>query len=245
MWAADFSYTVFEAARQANYMPPNHALAGALPRLPTALLLDFDGVIVESVELKIRAFLTIYENEDPDKLAQILDYQRLHGGITRRLKFRYFETHLFGRSGDVATIERLSAAYTRLVHHAVLACPFVPGAYEFLRLSRGRSDLHVVSGTPYEELVDIVERRELSQYFVSVQGAPTSKPEAFVRILEKYQYDPRRMLAVGDSLTENTAASELHIPFLGVVPQGQPNPFSSDVPIVSSLATLGELIGLA
>jgi hypothetical protein len=111
-------------------MSLTNARTSDLPKLPTALLLDFDGVILESVELKIQAFLTIYENEDPAKLAQILDYQRLHGGITRRLKFRYFETHLFGRPGDAETIERLSAAYTRLVHDAVLVCPFVPGAIE-------------------------------------------------------------------------------------------------------------------
>jgi phosphoglycolate phosphatase len=75
------------------------------PRRPIALLLDFDGVILESVELKVQAFLKVYEDEDPAKLAQILEYQRLHGGITRRLKFRYFEKHLFGRSGDPAAVQ--------------------------------------------------------------------------------------------------------------------------------------------
>jgi phosphoglycolate phosphatase len=63
-------------------------LTGELPASPVALLLDFDGPILESVALKIRAFLKIYENDYPAKLAQILECQRLHGGITRRLKFR-------------------------------------------------------------------------------------------------------------------------------------------------------------
>jgi phosphoglycolate phosphatase-like HAD superfamily hydrolase len=220
------------------------ALTGDLPRRPTALLLDFDGVILESVELKIRAFLKIYENEGPAKLAQILEYQRLHGGITRRLKFQYFETHIFGRSGDPAAVERLSAAYTRLVHDAVLACPFVPGAERFLQSAQSQVDLHVVSGTPEEELFDIVRRRRLSAYLKSVQGAPTTKPEGFARILAYNRYEPRRTLAVGDSTTEYSAAMDLDIPFLGVVPAGEPNPFPGHVPIVSSLETLDVLVGL-
>jgi phosphoglycolate phosphatase len=220
------------------------ALTSELPAPPTALLLDFDGVILESVELKIRAFLKIYENEDPAKLAQILEYQRLHGGITRRLKFRHFEKHLFGRSGDPAAVERLSAAYTKLVHDAVVACPFVRGAEKFLRSAQNQVDLHVVSGTPEEELADIIQRRRLSPYFKSVQGAPTTKPEGFARILEQNGYDPRRTLAVGDSTTEYAAAMDLDIPFLGVVPEEEPNPFPGQVPIVSSLETLDVLVGL-
>ena len=55
-----------------------------LTRNPAAIILDFDGVIVASVALKVQAFLTVYENEDAAKLQQILDYQREHGGVTSR-----------------------------------------------------------------------------------------------------------------------------------------------------------------
>jgi len=226
-------------------MPMAAALHRALPQLPVALILDFDGVIVQSVELKVQAFLTIYEKEDRAKLEQLLEYQRRHGGVTRRLKFRHFEKHLFGRAGDAATVERLSAAYTRLVHDAVLACPFVPGAPEFLDLAYTRADLHVVSGTPQEELVDIVRRRELWRYFKSVQGAPASKPECFARILQTHGYTPERTLAVGDSTTEYLAARDLRIPFLGVVPQDKPNPFPDEVGVVSSLENLEVAVGFA
>ena len=44
------------------------------------LALDFDGVIVDSVKLKVDAYLTIYADESPEKLAAVLDYQRRHAG---------------------------------------------------------------------------------------------------------------------------------------------------------------------
>lgn len=217
----------------------------SLPFRPLGLLLDFDGVVLESVDLKVQAFLTIYQNEDPAKLDDLLAYQEQHGGITRRTKFRYFEQHLFGRSGVDAAVERLSSAFTRLVHEAVLVCPFVPGAQKFLASAHRRSDLHVVSGTPQEELVDIVQRRGLSDYFQSVVGAPTLKTEAFDTILQRGAYSPDRALAVGDSTTEYLAAMELEIPFLGVVPRGAPNPFPEHVPVVSSLEGLDARLGFA
>ena len=214
-----------------------------IARPPAAVFLDFDGVIVASVALKVQAFLTIYENEDKAKLDQILAYQRLHGGITRRLKFRHFERQLFGRPGDDAAIEKLARAYAGIVHDAVLSCPYIAGAIEFLDAAKGRTALHVVSGTPEEELLDIVERRGLAPYFATVQGAPTSKPEAFAWILEEYGYAPEGCVAVGDATTEFDAARGLEIPFFGIVAGQEPSPFPAEVPVLPSLEKLASALG--
>ena len=99
------------------------SLPPRLPHRPVAVLLDFDGVIVQSVQLKNDAYLDIYAGESPDKLAAVSEYQRAHGGITRRLKFRHFERHIFGRDADAERIEQLSREYTRLVHDAGAGVP--------------------------------------------------------------------------------------------------------------------------
>jgi phosphoglycolate phosphatase len=225
---------------------PSRLLPDGLMGLrPSALLLDFDGVIVDSVALKTDAFRKIYARESPEKLAAMLDYQRSHGGVTRRLKFRYFESELFGRPVSDEGIEALSAAYTRLVHDAVLACPLIPGALAFLESALGKSTLHVVSGTPQEELEDIVRRRDLRRYFSSLHGAPVTKLGAFREIVNTGGHAPQRVLAIGDATTEYDAAITLGIPFLGVLPPNEPSPFPADVPVVRSLEMLGEALGFA
>lgn len=219
-------------------LPP--ALSGFQP---VALLLDFDGVILDSVGIKIDAYLHIYANEDPEKLKAILEHQRTHGGVTRRLKFRYFETEVFGRVISDEGIEILSTAYTRLVHEAVLTCPFIPGARELLDCVRGKAAMHVISGTPREELEDVVKRRGLTPYFTSLHGAPVTKLNAFREILEACGYPPHRILAIGDAVTELEAASSLGIPFLGISPPGELPTFSPDVPVVPSLKGVGDALG--
>ena len=210
---------------------------------PVALLLDFDGVIVDSVRIKIEAYLRIYAGEDPGKLQAIYEHQRSHGGLTRRVKFRHFETEVFGRSVTDEGIERLSAEYTRLVHEAVLACPFIPGAREFLDRARGRAAMHVISGTPHEELEDIVRRRGLAPYFASWHGAPATKLDAFRDILATFGYPAHRALAVGDATTELHAANALGVPFLGVGLHDGEAAFPEGVPVVPTLEGVGEALG--
>lgn len=215
-----------------------------IPRPPAAIIFDFDGVILDSAELKTRAYAIVYAGEAADKLAEAERYQRLHGGITRRAKFQYFEQNIFQRPGDAASLDRLCAAYYRIVYDAVLACPFIAGAENILAAEHGRIDMHVVSGTPQSELIEIIERRGLTRFFKSVHGAPATKPDAFSSILQAGGYRSSQTLAVGDSMTEFLAAQESRIPFLGIVPSGSAHPFPPDVVVRPSFLGAGSLLGI-
>ena len=227
------------ADRPVPTLPPKMRLSR-----PELLLLDFDGVIVDSVAIKVDAYLRVYAGEPPEKLQAVLDYQRSHAGETRRLKFRHFEAELFRRPVTDEAIEALSREYTRLTYDAVLGCALIPGAREFLEAVHRTASLHIVSGTPLEELTDIVRRRGLSRYFASLHGAPATKPEAFRNILAATAVSPDRTLAIGDGTTEYDAAAALGIPFLGIVPLAERSPFPTGVPVIASLEGLGRALGL-
>jgi phosphoglycolate phosphatase-like HAD superfamily hydrolase len=65
------------------------------------------------------------------------------------------------------------------------------------------------SGTPQNELCEIIERRALTPYFQTIAGAPAVKQDAFRRILEASALTADQAVAVGDSQTEYAAAKEL------------------------------------
>jgi len=123
-----------------------------LPAPPRAIIFDFDGVILDSAQLKVDAYVTIYADEDPAKVRVLVQHAHLHGGTTRRVKFVHYERALFGRAGDPETVERLSARYSQLVYDAVVKCAFIEGAQSLLSAAAGKVDMHVVSGTPEDEL---------------------------------------------------------------------------------------------
>lgn len=215
-----------------------------IPAPPDAIIFDFDGVILDSAQIKIDAYVTIYADEDPAKVRELVRHAHRHGGTTRRVKFAQYERELFGRAGDTESVERLSARYSELVFDAVMQCPFIEGAHSLLSTAARRIEMHVVSGTPEDELCKIVEARGLAPFFQSVRGAPTTKPQAFAQILRNGGHAAARVVAVGDSMTEFWAAEELGIPFLGIVPDGS-TPFPATVQTLPSLKNAAALLGLA
>ncbi|MDD1661933.1 MAG: HAD family hydrolase, partial [Methanomicrobiales archaeon] len=53
-----------------------------------SLLLDFDGVILESVEVKTRAFRELFSFR-PDHVGEIVAYHMRNTGVSRFDKFRH------------------------------------------------------------------------------------------------------------------------------------------------------------
>jgi len=212
-----------------------------LPAPPRAIIFDFDGVILDSAQLKVDAYVTIYADEDPAKLRELV--QHAHG-TTRRVKFAHYERALFGRAGDPETVERLSARYSQLVYDAVLKCAFIEGAQSLLTAAAGQVDMHVVSGTPEEELRRVIEARDLVRFFQTIWGAPETKPVAFEAILRENGYTAASVVAIGDSMTECWAAEQLGIPFLGISPEHGGAQFPAHIPVRPSLKDVAMLLGI-
>ncbi|MGQ9371097.1 HAD family hydrolase [Azospirillum sp. ST 5-10] len=207
-----------------------------------AVVFDFDGVIVDSTRLKLDAFATLYRPHGAAVVAAVTAYQRHHGGLSRFLKFKHFEEELLGRPLSGERMSELSARYNALVEDAVGAAPAVPGAEEALRALSGTLPLFVASGTPEEELRRIVERRGLAGYFTDVRGAPRVKEDLVGDIVAGHGLDAARTLMVGDAITDHDAAAAHGLPFLGVVPAGEEDPFPPGTPTVPDLHGLAERV---
>ena len=138
---------------------------------PIAILLDFDGVVVESVEIKTRAFRELFARY-PEHLEEIVALHEANAGVSRYEKFRVIYRELLRQPCDETCMRQLGARFSSLVMEAVIRCPLVRGAQEFLEQFGARYALFLISGTPQNELREIVRRRELAAHFHEVYGAP-------------------------------------------------------------------------
>ncbi len=205
-----------------------------------ALILDFDGVILESVGVKTRAFRELFSFR-PDHVDEIVDYHRRNTGVSRFDKFRYIYREILKEPLSDEQFTRLSERYADLVVDRVVSSPFVQGGQEFLERYSAKVPLFVVSASPQEELESTIRRKGLSSYFRKVYGAPTRKEQAIIEIMAETGSAPARTLFVGDALNDLKAARDCGIRFVGRQPPDDPDRFTGQEGVESVVRDLTDL----
>jgi HAD superfamily hydrolase (TIGR01549 family) len=207
---------------------------------PVAVIFDFDGVILESVDLKARAFRQLFQDY-PEHVDDIVRLHLEQGGLSRYEKFRRIFADYLRLPLSAERMARLDQEYRALVLAEMLTCPYVPGAREFIERHAVEVPLFIASGTPETELREIATLRGLSPYFAGVYGSPRPKVTLLRHIAARVAARPNRLVFVGDSLPDYEAAVRVGIPLIGRVPSGQPSPFPRNhVPLIRDLVALEE-----
>lgn len=197
-------------------------------------MFDFDGVVLESAEIKTDAFRELFDGNE-----QAVRYHLDHVGVSRYVKFRHIVTEILGQPYTSEDEQRLGRRFNELVLEQVLRCPFVEGARELLERRSAELPLFVASGTPEQELQQIVAARELGPLFAGVYGTPPTKAEILRRILGERGLKAGELVMVGDGTTDLLGAREAGTRFVGRVAEGAEDPFAGqDVPVVRDLAEL-------
>ncbi len=218
----------------------------ALLAAARAVVFDFDGVLVESVEIKSAAFLALFP-ERPDLHPAIRRHHLRHVGRSRFEKLRWIHEELLQAPLAEAELEALAGRFSALVFEATVACPLVPGAEEALAaLERAGLPAFIVSGTPQEELRAIVERRGMRRRFAGVWGSPPGKRQLLWALLAERALLPEEVLFVGDGLTDLEAARDVGVGFVLRATQEQEELLRDlEVPRIADLTVLAERLAAA
>ncbi|MDY6917843.1 MAG: HAD hydrolase-like protein [Chloroflexota bacterium] len=184
-----------------------------------AVVFDFDGIIVESAEIKTRAFELLFADY-PDKMGEVVAYHQKNAGISRYVKFRYFYETILGQELSPQKEAELGERFSQIVLEQVLKAPYVPGAIEFLNRNKDRYSLFLVSGTPEKELSDIVAHRQLRQPFREIHGAPKQKAEIIEDIMRRHYLQRRGTVFVGDAESDRDAAEKSGVLFVARITPG-------------------------
>lgn len=204
-----------------------------------AVFFDFDGVIADSTDVKVRAFGTLFASYGPKVQEAVIRYHLNNGGMPRHQKIRHcFETFT-DRSIDDSELNHAGQTFSNLVLDEVISAPFITGALPTLQqLQRASIPAFVVSGTPGDEMRLIVERKGLSSYFMEVHGSPRTKAAIVADILARYGFRPDHCLFIGDALADYRTARETGLHFLGIVPEGRDSIFPADVATSSAITLI-------
>ena len=210
------------------------------PRQVSVLILDFDGVILESVGVKTEAFRKLFSFR-PDHVDEIVDYHRRNTGVSRFDKFRHIYREILKEALSDEQFNLLSERYAGLVVEGVVHSPFVHGAQEFLGAFSPHLPIFVVSATPEEELHSIIRWRGLEGHFRGIYGAPTTKTDAIREIRERTGSAREETLFVGDAVNDLRAAKVCGVRFVGRRPPEDPDRFRTEDGVEAVVSDLEEL----
>ena len=185
------------------------------------IIFDFDGIIVESMDIKARAFAFLFKDY-PEHVDEIVKFHMLHGVMSRFEKFEWIYQNLLHKPLSESEMLELGKQFANFVYQEVVSCPFVKGALEFLNKYYKKISLFIVSGTPEEEIRSIIKERGLEKYFVEIFGTPEKKDILNSKILQKYKLNPEEIIAVGDSIDDWEGAEKAGIKFIGRITQHNP-----------------------
>ncbi len=181
----------------------------------TCLVLDCDGIILESMDIKTQAICAVAAKYGQEAVDRLRMHHLMNGGVNRRLKFIWFFEEVLQQSYTDADIDVLEEHFKEMTLEAIRVCPLVPGIKEVLDTWHTKLPIYVCSGAPHHELNTILTQRGLDHYFTGIYGSPPAKSGLLQQIITLAKVDPQDALMVGDAYTDLHAAEDVGTQFYG------------------------------
>lgn len=178
------------------------------------IIFDFDGVLVESVNVKTKAFKQLYEAFGTAVVQQVEAYHLANGGMSRFDKIRYYHTYLLKQEITENEIFDWATKFSEIVLQGVIEAENVIGATEFLEQESHKFNCWVVTGTPTTEITYIIKEKYWESYFKGIHGSPENKKYWVDYLKTTFVLNPSETVFVGDALADYEAAQHAGFHFV-------------------------------
>lgn len=172
-----------------------------------AIIFDFDGVLAESAHIKTEAFGKLFSRW-PDRAEEAVAFHLNNAGISRYVKFKHFYENILGEPYTEDIGNSLGKEFSEIVLQEIKNAPLVTGTESFLNENQDRYLFFIASGTPQDELVDIVSFKKLERFFKGIFGTPATKKEIVERIMRDNMLEKNEIIFIGDAESDMAAAEE-------------------------------------
>lgn len=177
------------------------------------ILFDFDGVLVNSLDIKTNAFYDMYLPYGEDVAEFVKEFHLQNGGVSRFEKFRLYHKKCLGIDIDDQTMNDLVADFSARVLEGVINCDEVQGAEAFLKKYAQKLNCFIITGTPTTEIAKILKGRNWDSYFVAAMGSPEKKTHWVSELIAKDSVSSVDSIFVGDAMADFEASVHGQMPF--------------------------------
>jgi len=213
-------------------------------KLIKAIIFDYDGTIADSINIKTQAFAELYRPFGNEVERKVVKYHLANGGITRFEKLKYFHKELLNIDLDEDKVQELAQKFSKLVKDKVVNAPYIPGAFEFISNNHKKYDLFISTATPTDEIKEILNRKNLIQYFKDIKGSPESKIDHVKHIISNNNYLRNETVFIGDSDSDKAAAVKNNLFFIQILKKGIESLEEHSIPNLENLSIMINLFNI-
>jgi phosphoglycolate phosphatase-like HAD superfamily hydrolase len=141
-----------------------------------------------------------------DIAANVVEYHKLHGGVSRYEKFKYFHKEFLNEVIDKEKVNELAKQFSNIVLDKVINSDEVLGANYFIEKYHTKFQFWIITGTPTTEIELIVEKRKLTNFFIGLHGSPNNKKYWTENLINKHNLKRDEIIFLGDAITDMDAA---------------------------------------
>lgn len=180
------------------------------------ILWDFDGVILDSMEVRDIGFEKIFKDYPLDKVNKLIDYHRINGGLSRYVKIRYFYEEILGEEISDEKVTEFANLFSEIMRTLLIDKKrLIEDSVTFIKDNHKNYNFHIVSGSDQKELRYLCKELDVAGYFISINGSPTAKTVLVENLINEHGYSKEQTCLIGDSINDLEAAEANQINFIG------------------------------
>lgn len=181
------------------------------------ILWDFDGVIIDSNEIREYGFNQILKRYSTKQKQDLISFHRLNGGLSRYVKFRYFFEEILKKPISENEVNLLANQFSLIMRKRLVDTSLIiPETIKYIEeLFNLKKEMHIVSGSDNNELIELCSKINVDKYFKTISGSPTAKNELVSRIITRNNLKLSDVCLIGDAVNDFDAAKINGITFFG------------------------------
>ena len=174
------------------------------------IIFDFDGVILNSHNVKTQAFYKIFKKYGKKIATKSKNYHVKNAGISRYVKFKYILKYFVKKKISNNEINNLSLEFKKICLEKIKKLKISKKLLKFLITNYKVHSFFISTGTPQKEIENILKLKKINKYFEKVYGSPATKVQHIKKIKKKNS----KTLYIGDSYEDYISSKKTNIKFL-------------------------------
>ncbi len=178
------------------------------------IIFDFDGVILDSNNVKTTAFKNISKRFGEIESNELVNYHIKNGGVSRFIKIKWFVENVLQTKSEVL-IRNLIKEYGNEVAKSLESCSFRTDLFNLKKKLKG-TKWSIASGGKQDEIVNLLKKKLLLDIFDNgIYGSPIPKMDIVKKtILNVKPNEKNKFVLIGDSFYDYECAKKNGIKFI-------------------------------